>query len=148
MVLESLIDGQRLTAEVAADPAPTPSPTRGKPALKWTIRAGDTLKATARPAARAVELFSGTATQSVLVCRVIVNYFQNRDGAWVPHFRLEEEPLVTRQGKRWVPLSTIRGVPTLIVLTSSTLPNPEGFFPSLEFGLTTGLLSIDLWIVR
>lgn len=148
MVLESLFDGRRVAAEVVADPAPSASPTRGKPVLKWTIRAGDTLKAAARPTARAVELYSGTATQPVLVCRVIVNYFRNRDELWVPHFRLEEEPLVTRQGNRWVPLSTVRGIPTLIVLTSSTLPNPEGFYPSLEFGLTTGLLSIDLWVVR
>lgn len=147
MVLEGLFGGQPVTAEVAADSAPTASPTRGKPVLKWPIRAGDTLKAAVRPAARTVELFSGAATQPVLVCRVVVNYFQNREGAWVPHFRLDEEPLVTRRGNRWVPLSTIRGIPTLIVLTSSTLPNPEGFFPSLEFGLTTGLLSIDLWVV-
>jgi hypothetical protein len=39
-------------------------------------------------------------------------------------------------------------VATLIVLTSSTLPNAEGYYPALEFGLTTGLTNIDAWLVR
>ena len=79
---------------------------------------------------------------------MIVRYFRNAEGLWVPHFRLDEEPLVRREGNRWVPLLQERGLPTLIVLTSSTLPNAEGFYPALEFGLTTGPLSIDLWRVR
>jgi hypothetical protein len=80
---------------------------------------------------------------------VRVRYFQNSEVKWVPQFQLNEEPLVVR-GKdgRWKPLTTIHGVPNLIVQTGTALPNAEGYSTALELGFTTGATPIDAWQVQ
>ncbi len=148
MLLQYTINGKESTISVHAKAGTVDGPAGGKPQPKWTILPGDALKAPTAPSGHVVELFRGSEVERTLLCRVVVKYFPRRDGKWVPGFRLDEEPLVARVNNRWVPITTIRGVPTLIVLTSSTLPNAEGFYPSLEFGLSTGLASIDSWAVK
>ncbi len=148
MVLEQTAGGERLRAEVKAVPEHVASPHAGKGQLKWAILPGEAMESDTRPADRIVHLFRQVGLQHVHICSVEVRYYRNKAGAWVPHFRLDETPLVVRRGGRWQPLEHIAGVASLIVLTSSTLPNAEGFYPALEFGMTTGLTFIDSWIVR
>jgi hypothetical protein len=124
----------------------SPYASQGLP--KWAILPGDTIESLYRPADRAVALFHKVGLQLVPVCRINVRYFRNRQGGWVPNFQLDEEPVVMRKDGHWAPLTTLRGAPSLIVLTSNTLPNAEGFYPALEFGQTIGLTYIDSWIVR
>ena len=59
-----------------------------------------------------------------------------------------DEPLVTRRGEKWLPLTALRGNAVLVVITNATLPNAEGFYPALEFGLSIGATPIDYWQVR
>jgi hypothetical protein len=118
------------------------------PRAKWIIRAGDALKAGSRPDDRSVNFYQGAGTQSSLLFIVKVRYYQNAAGRWVPQFLLDEEPMVMRKNGRWQPLTTAQGVSSLIVQTGTALQNAEGYFPSLEFGMTTGAISIDAWLVQ
>ncbi|MFQ5934893.1 MAG: hypothetical protein ACE5LB_00600 [Acidiferrobacterales bacterium] len=149
MVLESLIrSGERLQTRVEAVPDLINSPHAGEVSQKWSVLPGEAIKLKQRPANRVVHLFRKNGLTHSHLCTINVRYFRAKERGWVPHFQLDETPLVVRRNGRWVPLTTVRGVPTLIVLTSNTLPNVEGFYSSLEFGLTIGMLSIDAWIVR
>lgn len=148
MLLEHIEAGQRFTTEIKALPDLMESPHAGKGQLKFAILPGEALKAKLRPNDRMVHLFRQVGLERVPLCTVSVRYFRDRDTTWLPHFQLNQEPLFIRKNKRWVPLNTVKGIATMIVLTSSTLPNAEGYYPSLEFGVTTGLTFIDSWVVR
>ena len=148
MVLEHRLPSEVVRLEIKTTAGTFLSPLRGQPQPRWTIRPGEALEAPRRPAERIVALFHGPAASSQLLCRIVVRYYADAHGGWVPHFQLQDEPAVVREGDRWRPLTLNRGVPALIILTSSTLPNAEGFFPSLEFALTTGPIAIDHWAVQ
>jgi hypothetical protein len=147
--LESADPGlPRISAAIKAEGGLTPSAARGHKREKWALHPGEALTSDARPADRLVELYQASGQQATLLCAVQVRYFRNRDGAWQPHYLLLDEPLVMRKGERWQPLTAQLGNAALVVLTSSTLPNAEGFYPALEFGLSTGTTPIDYWQVR
>ncbi len=148
MLLEHMENGERISTKIEAVPDLKASPHAGKGQLSFAILPGDALEAKLRPKDRTVHLFRKVGLQYVALCVISVRYFRNRDTKWLPHFQLNQEPLFVRKNKRWVPLTTVKGIATMIVLTSSTLPNAEGYYPSLEFGLTTGLTFIDSWVVR
>ncbi len=148
MVLEHRDNGERVQTEVEATPDHVTSPHAGKAHPKWAILPGEAIASERRPRDRAVHLFRRIGLQHVRFCTVNVRYFKNGEDAWVPHFQLNQEPVLIKEGKRWRPVSKFGGAASLIVLTSSTLPNAQGYYRSLEFGLTTGLTYIDSWIVR
>jgi len=124
------------------------SPDAGKPQQRWVIRAGDLIQSGEQPADRVVRFYKDTGSEGTPVIIVKVRYFRNSEGRWVPKFQLNEEPTMVRRGDRWVPLTTTQGVTNLIAQTGNTLPNAEGYYPSLEIGLTTGALAIDFWVVQ
>ena len=148
MVLEHTEGGKQVGVNIEAIRGVFLSPYRGKPQRKWAIRPGHTLGAASRPASQVVELYKGTPREPILIVRVVIKYFRNGEGNWVPHFLLDQEPLVVRAGKRWKPLTTIQGVPSLLVITGNTLANAEGFYPKIDFELSTGPLAIDFWVVK
>lgn len=148
MLLEHTQAGKQIQTRIEAKDGLVASPDKGKPRAQWIIRAGDALKAGSRPGDRAVNFYQGTGTQSTLLFIVKVRYYQNAMGRWVPQFLLNEEPLAILKNGRWQPLTGVQGVPGLIVRTGTALPNAEGYFPSLEFGLTTGATAIDAWLVQ
>ena len=149
MLLEHMEDGERISTKIEAVSDPKASPHAGKGQLSFAILPGDALDTKQRPYDRIVHLFRQVGLARVPLCTVSVRYYKNRENEWLPHFQLNQEPLFVRKNGRWVPLSQVKsGITSLIVLTSSTLPNAEGFYPSLEFGLTTGLTFIDSWVVR
>ncbi len=148
MLLEHMENGERISTEIEAVPDLKASPHAGKGQLSFAILPGDAFNTKQRPNDRTVHLFRIVGLERVPLCTVGVRYYKNRKNKWLPHFQLNQEPLFIRKDKRWVPLTTVKGIATLIVLTSSTLPNAEGYYPSLEFGLTTGLTFIDSWVVR
>lgn len=113
----------------------------------WTLKPGDTVTADARPPDRVIELYTGSLQAPSLLCRVVLRYYP-QGARWTPHFRLDEEPLVARVNGRWQPLELIRGAAGLLVRHGGTLPNADGFFPTIEFGLSAGGLSIVAWQVR
>lgn len=102
-----------------------------------------------RPSDRAVELYQANTQGRSLVCIVHVRYYRNPAGQWVANFQLVEQPLVARDAQgNWKPFTEIRGTPGLVVLSGSALPNAEGFYPSLEFGLNLKKVFVNSWAVR
>lgn len=114
---------------------------------RWHVLPGDAVRAKEAPPGRMVELYAGTATAPESVARVLVRYFASGN-AWVPHYRITDEPAVVRRDDRWAPVMIGQGMPGLIVQHGGTLPNADGFFPRIEFSLTTGLLAVSAWQVR
>ena len=148
MVLQSRAQGENVQAKIEAVPDVVTSPFAGKLSPKWVVLPGQAIASAQRPADRVVHLFRKVGLEQSHICSINLRYYPDRQGSWVPHFQLDEQPAVVRRNGRWVPIKELRGISSLIVLTSSTLPNAEGFYPSLEFGLTIGMTSIDAWIVR
>ncbi len=150
LTLESADPGQpHVRATIKAEGGGlTASPARGHKREKWRLRPGEALTSDARPADRLVELYQASGTQTTLLCAVQVRYFQNKEGQWQPHYVMLDEPLVMRRGERWLPGTALRGNAALVVLTSATLPNAEGFYSTLEFGLSIGTTPIDYWQVK
>jgi len=149
MVLERIDGDQRTQIPVEAKRGAFLSPTRGKEFDKWTLRPGSAFASEARPDDMLVEFYRGVDSEPVLLFSIGIRYFRDNSAVWVPHYQLNEEVRVVRdKNGRWQPLTAVRGAATFIVLTNTTLPNSEGFYPSLEFGLTNGLLQIDSWVVR
>ena len=148
MLLEHTEAGKQIQTKIEMKAGLVASPDKGKPQAKWIIRAGDAIKAGSQPGDRTVNFYQSAETQSTLLFIVKVRYYQNSTGRWVPQFLLDEEPMVMRKNGRWQPLTTAQGVSSLIVQTGTALANAEGYFPSLEFGMTTGATSIDAWLVQ
>ena len=137
----------RLSVEVPLAPGVVPSPHRGKSQKRIAILPGDALRATARPPDRSVNLYRGVNKQRILLCVIRVRYYRTDKERWLPHFQLYQEPVLVRDGSGWRPAAAALGAPGLIMLTSSTLPNAQGYFRSLEFGLTSGPIFVDAWQV-
>ncbi|MBI3570541.1 MAG: hypothetical protein HY082_05500 [Gammaproteobacteria bacterium] len=149
MLLEHAEDGQAVQTRIEVKNGVVESKDKGKPREKWIVRAGEAIQSEARPGDRAVNFYKTTGGESTLLFIVKARYYQNDDGKWAPHFQLNEEPLVVRgQDGKWKPLTTIQGVPSLIVQSGTALPNAEGYTASLELGFTTGPTSIDAWLVQ
>jgi hypothetical protein len=148
MLLEHTQDGKPIQTKIEMKAGLVASADKGKPQARWIIRAGDALKSEVQPGDRSVNFYQSTGIQGTLLFIVKVRYYQNAAGRWVPQFQLNEEPLVIRKDGRWQPLTSVQGVPSLIVQTGNALPNAEGYFPSIEFGVTTGAASIDAWLVQ
>ena len=148
MVLRHMEADKLVEIKIAAAGGKVLSPEAGKPQQRWAILAGDVIKSGEQPADRVVHFYKDTGSEGTRLFVVQVRYFQSSEGRWVPKFQLIEEPTMVRRGDRWVPLTTTQGVPNLIAQTGNTLPNAEGYYPSLEIGLTTGALAIDFWVVQ
>ncbi len=149
MLLEHTEDGKAVQTKVEVKSGVVESKDRGKPRDKWIIRPGEAVSSETRPGDRAVNFYKITNRESTLLFIVKARYFQREDGKWVPHYQLNEEPLVQRGADgRWKPLTVIQGVPSLIVQTGTALPNAEGYVAALELGFTIGAMSIDAWLVQ
>ena len=148
MVLAHAEAGKAIVTKIEAKAGMVTSPDRGKRQVQWALRTGEAIKSAARPADRAVSFYQGAGTQSALLFIVKLRYYPNNEGKWVTQFQIDQEPLVTQVNGRWQPLTTVQGVPSLIVITSNTLPNAEGYYSALDFNFTTGPTSIDAWSVQ
>jgi hypothetical protein len=149
MLLEHVENGKAVQTKIELKSGAVQSKDKGKPRDKWIVRAGDALASAVRPGDRAVNFYKITGGENTLMFIVRARYFQRDDGKWAPQFQLDEEPLVMRgRDGRWKPLTTIQGVPGLIVQSGGALPNAEGYAASLELGFTTGGMSIDAWVVQ
>lgn len=149
MLLEHVADGKLVQTRIEMKSGVVEAKQKGIQRDRWRIRAGDALSSPVRPGERAVNFYKSMGGGNTLLFIVKARYYQRGDGKWSPRFQLNEEPLVMRgpDGK-WKPLTVIQGVPSLIVQTGSALPNAEGYMASLEFGFTTGGMSIDAWAVQ
>jgi hypothetical protein len=113
----------------------------------WKFLPGESVKATQAPTPRVVDLYTGTSLSPILLCRILIRFFPNGD-TWEPRFMVVDEPALVFVNGRWQPAQVGQGNAVLLVQHGSTLPNPEGFFPVLELGLTTGGFDVVGWQVR
>ncbi len=148
MVLEMGEAGNARVLEIPVTPGAGTPPVKELRARRWALRAGAAVAAGRQPPDRMVELVSGSAQQPALICKIAIRYFRGANRLWIAHFQLIEEPLVARHGERWVPITTLAGAQNLIVLTSSTLPNAEGYYPALEFGFSSESPPLGFWVVH
>jgi hypothetical protein len=149
MILEHAENKQPVQTKVEAKAGQTESPLRGKALEKLRINPGDAFSGGPQPGDITVELSRGTGGETSPICAVTVRYFKDKNGVWVPHYQLVEEAMVARgPDGRFRPLTIARGMPLLLVMTGTALPNPEGFFPWIEFGLTHGTMQIDSWTIK
>lgn len=148
LILAHTQDGEVIQTPIEAKGGLVTSPEKAKPQEKWIIGAGTAIKSETKPGDRAVNFYQNSGGQGMLLFIVKVRYFLNSEDRWAPRFQLNEEPLVIRQGGRWKPLTSIQGIPSLIVQTGTALPNAEGYSASLEIGFTTGAMPIDAWAVQ
>lgn len=132
---------------IVDQPATVESPQAGALSIGWGIGAGEVVRSSARPADRQVDFYQGkSGPQRELLCTLLVRYFAVSEG-WAPRYRVHEELFFIRQGERWLPLKSVDGEPSVVIQMSNTVPNVEGYYPSLRFGLTTGPIAIDAWRV-
>lgn len=115
-------------------------------ASTWKLLPGDPVTAAQQPPERVVELYTGTLQAPSLLCRVFLRYYPH-DGDWVAQLRLDEEPLVARVNGRWRPFELVRGAGGMLVRHGGALPNADGYFPTIEFGLSAGNLPLVAWRV-
>jgi hypothetical protein len=148
MQLSYYENGEHQPVRVNLVPGETASPAAGRPQEKWRLQPGQSIRMEQRPQDLTVELYKGKGEQHILLCAIAVRYYKNSDGVWVPHFLLIEQALLIPQNGRMVPLTQLEGSAGLIAMTGTALPNAEGFYPSLEFGLAQGLMQIDSWIIK
>jgi hypothetical protein len=137
--------GAAVQLPVSAAAGAYASPNAGQAAERWRVLPAHRLRGGPQPPDRSVELFNGPAP-GTLLARIEVRYFRAAHGDWVPHFQLNEIPLVMRDGKGWRPITAFAGA--ALVVTSNSLPNVAGYYPWLEVGLGSGPASIDSWVVR
>ncbi len=116
---------------------------------QWLLRPGESIKSTSRPADKFIELAHDADGNSQTLCVVEVRYFP--DGQrWKPAFRIDETPLMARDPAtgQWRPVGYVNGNPALLQLIGPSLPNAEGYYSELRFGLTTGPVAIHAYTVR
>ncbi len=146
LVLEYTVGGKKASVNVEARREPVASPTHGIGVDKITILPGVSVSSTRPLSDVRVEFYNGTLAQPILLYAIGIRYFKNADGLWLPRYQLIEDVLVMRGADgNWKPLA---GAPAALVVTSSTLPNTEGFYPALEFGSGSGALHVDFWLAR
>jgi hypothetical protein len=149
MVLDYIDGGTHKRANIDAVAGDYPSPAAGKPQEKVAILPGNGFKLDQPLPDRVVELYTGKGNTRVLICAIQVRYYRNASGIWIPNYLPVDQVSALPEGNGgWIPIATPAGALGPIALTGGALPNAEGYFPMLEFGLANGFLQIDSWVVK
>lgn len=140
----SLRDRTHTQVQIPYKLGPADSPLAGKSFDRIGIRGGDIITSPKRPPDFAINLYRGRGKQRVLITRMLLRFFKTGPEQWQPRYQPHQEPVIVRQGDRWIPLTTVAGTGGL-VLTGGYLPNASGFYKELEFTLGLNNNHIDSW---
>ena len=140
----SLRDRTHTRIQVPYKLGPVDSPLAGKSFDRIGIRGGDLISSVRRPPDFVIGLYRGRGKQRVLVTRMLLRFFKAGPERWQPYYQPHQEPVIVRQGDRWIPLTTVAGTGGL-VLTGGYLPNANGYYKQLEFTLGLNNNHIDSW---
>lgn len=153
LFLEYMERGKRVSVQIVDASAPVRAPIKDWSEISRHVRQGTPKSGATMPPPRRVDFYQGEGGQRQFVFALEVRYFPAKDNKgdrhdkWLPHYRLHQELLFVRDGDQWRPLETMDGVPLVVDYSSPALPNIEGYYPQLDFGLTVGKLRIDAWQV-
>ena len=123
------------------------APSAGKPQTTWQLNPGDLLTGTAPPADRIIRFYSAVNNQPVLLCTVLVKYYPQA-GKWVPGYRMEDRIVLMRDGADFKPIPAGTGDIELVLMVGTTLPNVDGYYSALQFGIPFKAVGIDAWVVN
>lgn len=149
LVLSYIQNDKTVSQDIRGDVGRFPLEKTKTAQFQWLLRPGDSVKSAVRPDDKFIELAHAADGNSLTLCVVEVRYFP--DGQrWKPAFRIDETPLVARDPAtgQWRPVGYVDGNPALIQLIGPSLPNAEGYYAELRFGLTTGPVAIHSYTVR
>ncbi len=124
-----------------------PSPAAGKPQTAWVLSAGDTRSGDVPPAERVMRFYHAVNNQPVLLCSVLVKYYP-RDGKWEPAYRMQDRIVLMRDGANFKPIPAGTGDIELTLMIGTSLPNVDGYYSTLQFGLPSKAVGIDTWEVN
>ena len=119
----------------------------GKPQAAWVLNAGDARSGSAPPADRIIRLYHIINGQPVLLCSVLVKYYP-RDGKWEPAYRMQDRIVLMRDGANFKPIPAGTGDIELTLMIGTSLPNVDGYYSKLQFGLPSKSVGIDAWKVN
>ncbi len=142
-------NGKTVSQDIRGDVGRFPLKDTKAAHFQWLLRPGDSIKGAVRPADKFIELAHAADGNSQTLCVVEVRYFP--DGQrWKPAFRIDDTPLMVHDPAtgQWRPVGYVDGNPALIQLIGPSLPNAEGYYSELRFGLTTGPVAIHAYTVR
>ena len=141
-------DGAKIkSAPIRAQTGTVTSPVAGKPQTAWRLSAGDARSGSAPPAERVIRFYHAVNNQPVLLCTVLVKYYP-RDGKWKPAYHLEDRIVLMRAGENFRPIPAGTGDIELTLMIGGSLPNVDGYYSSLQFGLPSKAVGIDTWEVN
>ena len=115
---------------------------KGPAQASWFLIPGEALKAETQPREQVIRLYHTTASTRALLCTIVVKYFP-ANGKWLPRYRMEENLMLARSGDHLVPAPTGMGEPDLNLMVGTLLPNVEGYYDRIEFGLPLTRVAID-----
>ncbi len=124
-----------------------PSPAAGKPQTVWLLSAGDTRSGDAPPAERIIRFYHTVNNQPVLLCSVLVKYYP-QDGKWKPAYHMQDRIVLMRDGTNFKPIPAGTGDIELTLTIGTSLPNVDGYYSTLQFGLPSKVVGIDTWEVN
>ena len=145
--LKYLEGAKTKSAPIRAQAGIIPSPAVGKPQAVWLLSAGETLSGNAPAAERVIRFYHAVNNQPVLLCTVLVKYYPH-DGKWVPAYHMEDRIVLMRAGENYRPIPAGNGDIELALMIGTSLPNVDGYYSSLQFGLPSKAVGIDTWEVN
>jgi hypothetical protein len=142
------LEGEKIkTAPIREQAGAVPSPAAGKPQTAWVLGSGDKRSGDAPPAERIIRFYHNVNNQPVLLCNVLVKYYP-RDGKWEPAYHMQDRIVLMRDGASLKPIPAGTGDIGLTLMIGTSLPNVDGYYSSLQFGLPSRTVGIDAWEVN
>lgn len=123
------------------------SPFQNRPVAVWRLREGDTLRQAAAPAERVIRFYTISGQDTQVVATFLVQYQRSNTG-WRPGYAILSQPLVAWDGKQFKPIGTEDKARGLIQTIKTGVPDRNGLYQTLEFGLTSAPTQIDAWEVE
>ncbi|GMR21566.1 MAG: hypothetical protein BMS9Abin36_2168 [Gammaproteobacteria bacterium] len=145
---ENFREGDNEEAMVEFRPGPVESPFAGKPFDRVRIEFAETSYFPEEQQDRSVYLYRNNKDKRLLLASIQIRFYDEGDKGWVPHFKIQQDITLIRQGDKWLPIPTAPGASNVVMLTSSSIPNTEGYYSYLEFSFSPKQIYIDSWEVK
>jgi hypothetical protein len=123
------------------------SPAAKVPQSTWLLANGEARSGSTRPSERVLRLYHVENQHGQLLGTVLVKFYA-RNGKWQPAYRMEDNIALLHDGNQVKPIPTGMGDIELTLGSGTTLPNADGYYTRLEFGVPGKAITIDVWEVQ